>query len=212
MFFRDREFTIFKSLEPVKPRIRECAKFGNLDSVKKWGHEHAEARNLELSMTRTSEDGRFGNSSRTQFGSHVRRHARTDGEAKADSGICRGPSSGITCDDIHEPTEKQSQSCCPKKSRFRVWTSGRIVNMLDEKDILVCIHTRNILWGWGCFRHVKVPSSPYKRGARARVNGFRLFGTCAICRGNHSLFALSLCTWTCLELSLVLGLSSEFFG
>jgi hypothetical protein len=53
----------------VKPRIRECAKFGNLDSMKKWGHEHAEARNLEQSMARTSEDGRFGNSSRTQFGS-----------------------------------------------------------------------------------------------------------------------------------------------
>jgi hypothetical protein len=50
MFFRGREFTIFGSLEPVKPRIRECAKFGNLDSVKRWGHEHAEARNLELSM------------------------------------------------------------------------------------------------------------------------------------------------------------------
>jgi hypothetical protein len=44
MFFRGREFTIFGSLEPVKPRIRECAKFGNLDSVKKGGHEHAEAQ------------------------------------------------------------------------------------------------------------------------------------------------------------------------
>jgi hypothetical protein len=38
---------IFGSLEPVKPRIRECAKFGDLDSVKTWGHEHAEARCLE---------------------------------------------------------------------------------------------------------------------------------------------------------------------
>jgi hypothetical protein len=50
MFFRSREFTIVGILEPVKPRIRECAKFGNFDSVKKWSHEHAEARNLELSM------------------------------------------------------------------------------------------------------------------------------------------------------------------
>jgi hypothetical protein len=48
---------IFGSLEPVKPRIRECVKFGNLDAVKKWGCEHAEARNLELAMARTSEDG-----------------------------------------------------------------------------------------------------------------------------------------------------------
>jgi hypothetical protein len=86
MFFRSREFTIFGSLEPEKPRIHECAKFGNLDSVKKWGHEHAEARNLELSMARTSENGRFGNLSRTKFGSQARGHARTGGEAKANSG------------------------------------------------------------------------------------------------------------------------------
>jgi hypothetical protein len=36
----------------------------------------------------------------------------------ADSGICRGPGSGVTREDIHEPTEKQSQSCSPKKSGF----------------------------------------------------------------------------------------------
>jgi hypothetical protein len=88
MFFRGRELTIFESLEPAKPRIRECAKFGNLDSVKKWGHEHAEARNLGLSMARTSEDGRFGNLSRTKFGSHARGHARTSEEARANSGNC----------------------------------------------------------------------------------------------------------------------------
>jgi hypothetical protein len=67
--FRGREFTTFGSLEPEKPRIRECAKFGNLDSVKKWGHERAEARSLELSMARTSEEGQFGNLLKTQFGS-----------------------------------------------------------------------------------------------------------------------------------------------
>jgi hypothetical protein len=164
MFFRGREFTIFGSLEPVKPRIRECAKFGNLGLVKKWGHEHAEARSLELSMARTSEDGRFGNLSRAKFGSHAREHARTSGEAKTNSGNCWRPSSGVSREDIHEPRKKQSQSCCPKKSGFRVWTSGRFVNMLDEKDILVCVHTRNILLAWGWFRYVKVPSSPYKRG------------------------------------------------
>jgi hypothetical protein len=169
MFFRGRKLTIFGSPEPVKPRIRECVKFEDLDSVKKWGHEHAEARSLELAMERTSGDGRFENLSRTQFGSHARRHARTDEEAKADSGTCRRLSSGVTCGDIHEPAEKQSQSCCPKKSGFRVWTSGRFVSMLGEKDILLCVHTRNILWAWGCFRYVKVPSSPYKRGAQGHV-------------------------------------------
>jgi hypothetical protein len=88
MFFRSRKFTILGSLEPVKPRIREGAKFGNLDSVKKWSHEHAEARNLELSMARTSENGRFGNLSRAEFGSQARGHARTSEEAKANSGNC----------------------------------------------------------------------------------------------------------------------------
>jgi hypothetical protein len=68
MFFRSMEFMIFGSLEPVKPRIRECAKFRDLDSVKTWGHEHAEARCLELSVARTSEDGQFGNLSRVEFG------------------------------------------------------------------------------------------------------------------------------------------------
>jgi hypothetical protein len=37
---------------------------------------------------------------------------------KPKSGICRGPGSGVTREDIREPTEKQSQSCCPKKSGF----------------------------------------------------------------------------------------------
>jgi hypothetical protein len=37
---------------------------------------------------------------------------------KTKSGICRGPGSGVTREDIHEPTEKQSQSCCPTKSGF----------------------------------------------------------------------------------------------
>jgi hypothetical protein len=50
--------------------------------VKQWGHEHAEARNLELAMARTSEDGRFGKLLRTQFGSHARGHVRTGREAR----------------------------------------------------------------------------------------------------------------------------------
>jgi hypothetical protein len=215
MFFRNRKLTIFGSLEPVKPRIRECVKFGNFDSVKKWSRKHAEARNLKLAMARTSEDGRFGNLSRTQFGSHVRRHARTNEEAKADSGICRGPSSGITRKDIHEPTEKQSESCCPKKSGFRVWTSGRFVNMLYKKDILVCVHTRNNLWAWGCFRYVKVPSSPYKRGREGTCKRIQIFGNlCNLRRGSQSLRALTLClnVLRTLSFSRMFGDSSEFFG
>jgi hypothetical protein len=55
MFFKNRELTIFGGLEPAKPRIRECVKFEDHDSVKTWSREHAKARNLELAMARTSE-------------------------------------------------------------------------------------------------------------------------------------------------------------
>jgi hypothetical protein len=161
--------------------------------VKKGGHEHAEARNLELSMARTSENGRFGNLSRTKFRSQARGHARTSREAKASSGNCWRPSSQISHEDIHEPGEKQSQSCCPKKSGFGVWTSGRFVNMLDEKDSPVCIHTRNILWGRGCYLYVKVPSSPYKRGRKGTCKRMQTFwNLCYLQRESQSLCTLTL--------------------
>jgi hypothetical protein len=89
--------------------------------------------------------GRFGNLLKAKFGSQARGRARTSREAEANSGICWRPSSGVSREDILEPGEKQSQSCCPKKSGFRVWTSGRLVNMLGEKDNPVCVHTGNIL-------------------------------------------------------------------
>jgi hypothetical protein len=57
MFFKSREFTIFGSLEPAKLQIREFANFGDRDSEKTWSHEHAEARNLELAVARTSKGG-----------------------------------------------------------------------------------------------------------------------------------------------------------
>jgi hypothetical protein len=66
---------ILGSLELVKPRIRECVKFGNLDVAKRWGCELAEARNRELAVARTLEDSRFGNLSGTRSGSQARRHA-----------------------------------------------------------------------------------------------------------------------------------------
>jgi hypothetical protein len=56
-----------------------------------------------------------------------------------------------------------------------VWTSGRFVTMLDEKDNPVCVHTRNIFWGWGCYRYVKVPSSPYKRGRKGTCKRIQTF-------------------------------------
>jgi hypothetical protein len=175
MFFRSREFAIFGSLETVKSRIRECAEFENLDLARRRSHEHAEARNLNC--------------------------RRPELRRMTDSGICWRPCSGVRHVDMRKPAEKQgpiqesvedlvreflartftnpgekqSQSCSPKKSGFRVWTSGRFVNMLGGKDDLVCVHTGNILWGWGCCRHVKVPSSPYKRGRKGTCKRIQTF-------------------------------------
>jgi hypothetical protein len=89
--------------------------------------------------------------------------------------------------------KKQSQSCSPKKSGFRVWTSVRFVNMLGGKDDPVCVHTGNILRGWGCYRHVKVPSSPYKRGRKGTCKRIQTFGNlCYLQRESQSLCALTL--------------------
>jgi hypothetical protein len=128
---------------------------------------------------------------------------------KPKSGICRGSGSGVTHEDIHELTKKQSQSCCPKKSGFWVWTSGRFVNMLDEKDILVCVHTKNIPWAWGCCRYVKVPSSPYKRGHEGTCKRIQTFWN--LCNQQREL--QSLCTLTvCLNVPRTLSLSLACSG
>jgi hypothetical protein len=65
----------------VKPRIRECAKFGNLDSVKNG------VTNMQKPGTSSC---------------RWRELRRT-----ADSGIRRGPSSGVAREDMHEPMEKR---------------------------------------------------------------------------------------------------------
>jgi hypothetical protein len=99
-----------------------------------WFGEEAESWTCgspesQLLMDRTSEICRFGNLVKTLFGTQAQGHARTCWKAKATSGTCWRPNSGVSGEDIHESREKQSQSCSPKKSGFRVWTSGRLVNV-----------------------------------------------------------------------------------
>jgi hypothetical protein len=91
---RSREHAIFRNLVPAKPRSRGHAIFGNLESAKPRSHEHAKVWNLESAKSRTSEDGKFGSLSEVWFGSRERGNSRT--------------------------SEKQSQSCRPKKSGFGV--------------------------------------------------------------------------------------------
>jgi hypothetical protein len=84
-----------------------------------------------------------------------------------------------------------------------VWTSGRFENMLDEKDSLVCVHSRNIPWAWGCFWYVKVPSPPYKRGREGTCKRIQTFGNlCNLQRESQSLCALTLCLNVLRTLSL----------
>jgi hypothetical protein len=48
----------------------------------------------------------------------------------ADSGVCRGPSSGVACEDTHEPTKKQRPIQEPvgdpvRESRVKTFTNRR---------------------------------------------------------------------------------------
>jgi hypothetical protein len=56
--------------------------------------------------------------------------SQTGGEAKADSGICRGPSSEVMREDIHEPAGKQrlireSVGDSVRESRVKTFTNRR---------------------------------------------------------------------------------------
>jgi hypothetical protein len=108
-------------------------------------------------------------------------------------------------------SKKQSQRRHLKKSGFSVWTSGKIVNVWNEKDIHVCVHIRNILRARGCFRNVKVSSSHYKRGREGPCKDRHNFwGFCSLCE-ILSLLLRRCITWTCsLYFHSCLGISSGF--
>jgi hypothetical protein len=137
-----RSLTAFSKYVFQEQGIRESGKSGTCEVSnsrmcrvrESWFGEEAESwtrgsPESQLLMVRISEIFRFGNPVKTLFGTQALRHARTCWEAKATSGICWRLDSGILGEDIRESREKQSQSCSPKKSGFRVWTSGRLVNM-----------------------------------------------------------------------------------
>jgi hypothetical protein len=137
-----RSLTAFSKYVFQEQGIRESGKSGTCEVSnsrmcrvrESWFGEEAESwtrgsPESQLLMVRSSEIFRFGNPVKTLFGTQALRHARTCWEAKATSGICWRLNSGILGEDIRESREKQSQSCSPKKSGFRVWTSGRLVNM-----------------------------------------------------------------------------------
>jgi hypothetical protein len=168
--FRNIELAKVGNLEPAKHRSRELAKIGNLEPAKlkvanSWRSGILNQRSFEVAnsrrpdvqpaKSRNRKFSKFGNLPKVKFGSHGARRFPERGDSRI--------------------SKKQSQRRRLKKSGFGVWTSGRFVNIWDVKDIYVHVHTRNILWVRGCFRNVKVPSSPYKRGRVGTCKGIRNF-------------------------------------
>jgi hypothetical protein len=139
-----------RSLGVVNARWLEILNLRSLEVANSWRLKAMNLRSHEL-----RESVKFGNMMEDEFGSHSawRFPGREDSRT----------------------SKKQSQSCCLKKSGFSVWTSGRLVNIWDVKDICVCVHTRNILWVQGYCQNVKVPSFPCKRGREGtckRIHNF----------------------------------------
>jgi hypothetical protein len=192
MFFRSRKFANSGSLGPAKSQIRGCAEFGNFDSVKRRSHEHAEARNLNCWW---SEFQRF-----------------------SDSGIWWRPCSGLRRYDTHEPAGKRKplresaedliqefwaktftnhgrskvKVVVPKSPGLECEQVADLWICKGGKDILMCVHIRNILRARGWYRNVKVPSSPYKRGRKGTCKRIQTFWDLCYLQGElQSLCALT---------------------
>jgi hypothetical protein len=150
-----RELAKISNLEPAKLRSREPVKIWTLNLRSSWGREPVKTWSHKSAKPWNRESAEFGNPLKFEFGSR---------------GVWRFPEWGDS-----RISKKLSQRCCLKKSGFCVWTSGKLVNIWDVKDIHVCVHIRNIPWIRRYFRNVKIPSSPYKRGREGmckRIHNF----------------------------------------
>jgi hypothetical protein len=138
-----------RSSEVVNVRWSGISNLRSFEVANSWRPEVMNLQNHE------NESVKFENLLKVKFGSHGARRFPERGDSRT--------------------SKKQSQRRRLKKSGFGVWTSGRLVNVWDVKDIHVHVHTRNILCVRGCFRNVKVPLSPYKRGREGtckRIHNF----------------------------------------
>jgi hypothetical protein len=190
---------VFRNLKPAKPRSRELAKIWNLEPAKLRSRELAKIWNLESAKLRSRELAKIWSLEPAKLGSRepvkiwslkpakllrsrtcedVRGHEigslRNSGirwtPRFGSHGIWKFPEWGDS-----RTSKKPSQRRCLKKSGFGVWTSGKLVNVWDVKDIHVCVHIGNIPWIRGYFWNVKVPSSPYKRGRKGTCKRIRNF-------------------------------------
>jgi hypothetical protein len=93
----------------------EASESRTRDFQESWACEVSESRTCDPRESQTGEVTNFG-------GRKIRESARS---------LFRKSRTGNS-----RTSGKQSQSCHPKKSGFGVWTSGRLVNMWDEKTFL----------------------------------------------------------------------------
>jgi hypothetical protein len=140
---------------PAKPGVANLWRSGILNLRSPWGREPVKTRSHEPAKPRNRKSAKFENFLKFEFGSH---------------GVWRFLEWGDS-----QISRKPSQRRRHNKSGFGVWTSGRLVNAWDVKDIHVHVHTMNIPWVREYFRNVKVPSSPYKRGREGTCKSIHNF-------------------------------------
>jgi hypothetical protein len=110
-----------------------------------WSLEPAKLRSRELVKTRSHEPAKSWNRESVKFGSLL--------EDKFGShGARRFPKW-----EDSQTSKKQSQRRCLKMSGFCVWTSDKLVNVWDVKDMHVHVHIRNIPWVRWAFLECKSP-------------------------------------------------------
>jgi hypothetical protein len=119
------------NLEPAKPWSCEPAKIWNLEPTKPWSCESAKIWILNLRGPEVTNLRRSGTGIceiRKCTEDQIRRLWRVE---------------VFMNKRLANRLEAKSKTL-PQKSGFGVWTSGRLVNVWDVKDIHVCVHTRNI--------------------------------------------------------------------
>jgi hypothetical protein len=145
MFFRGRKFANAGTLRPAKSRVRGRAEFGKLGSAKMWSHEHAEARNLNCwrpGCRRSSDSG-----VQWRLRSGLRRWGTRESAERW------RPFRESAKDLIREFWAKTSTNYGRSKVKVVVPKSpGLECELVADlwickgwKDVLVCVHIRNIL-------------------------------------------------------------------
>jgi hypothetical protein len=131
---------VFMNLEPVKIWNLETAKLRRCKLAKIWNLKLAKLRSRKLAKIWNLEPAKLWCCEPVKTWSRE--------PAKPRNRKC----------EIRESSGGQVRmSRRMKVSGFDVWTSGRLVNVWDVKDIHVRVHTRNILWVRGVFLKCKSP-------------------------------------------------------